>query len=172
MIPTLRVATAVIAAGSLALGTAACSKTETATPTTTTAAAGATTTVAGAGTTAPAAGTTVTVTLTEWEFKATAKTAPAGKVTFTAKNDGKEVHELVLFKTDLPTDKLPLDEEGAVDERATGIEVVDEVEDVKPGETKSFPTDLKPGTYALVCNVVDKGEKHYGHKMYTTFTVT
>ena len=169
MNPTLRVATAVLAAGSFALGAAACSKTESVTPTTTVAP----TTIAagGAGTTA-AAGTTVTVTLTEWEFKASATTAPAGKVTFTAKNDGKEVHELVLFKTDLPVDKLPLDEEGAVDERATGIEVIDEVEDVEAGATKSFPTDLKPGTYALVCNVVDKGEKHYGHKMYTTFTVT
>lgn len=164
MSPIQRVATAVLAAGSLTLGAAACraSDVTTAPPTT----------VAPGSTVSAATGTTINVTLTEWDLKPSASTAPAGKITFTAKNDGTAVHELVLFKTDLAIDELPLDEEGAVDERAAGIELIDEVEDVKAGTTKTFVTDLKPGAYVLVCNLVDKGVNHFGQKMYSTFKVT
>ena len=73
----------------------------------------------------------------------------AQSITLEAVNEGKEVHELVLFKTDLAPADLPVDEEGAVDERGAGLELIDEVEDVKPGETKSFVVDLKPGKYVI-----------------------
>jgi uncharacterized cupredoxin-like copper-binding protein len=114
----------------------------------------------------------ITVTLSEWKLVPTSASAAAGKVTFTAKNEGATVHELVLFKTDLAADKLPVDEEGAVDERGAGIELVDEVEDVDPGTSKSFTADVAPGKYLLVCNLVDKGENHYEHKMYAALTVS
>jgi len=160
---------AVLMAGTLALTAAGCAKTETpaATPGST---AAPTSTVAGG----PAlSGTTpVNITMTEWKVAPSVATAPVGKVKFTAKNDGAQTHELVLFKTDLAPDKLPLDEEGAVDERGAGIELIDEVEDVEAGQSKSFEADLKPGNYLLVCNLVDKGEKHFEHKMYSPFTVT
>lgn len=114
----------------------------------------------------------VIVTMKEWEFVPSADSAPAGSITLEAVNEGKEVHELVLFKTDLAPADLPVDEEGAVDERGAGLELIDEVEDVKPGETKSFVVDLKPGKYVMACNVVENGQRHFMNKMYKAFTVT
>ncbi len=116
--------------------------------------------------------TKITVTLKEWEFVPTAASAPAGMITLEVVNQGKEVHELVLFKTDLAPEEMPVDEEGAVDERGAGLELIDEVEDVKPGETKSFMVDLAPGNYVMACNVVENGERHFMNKMYKAFTVT
>ena len=116
-------------------------------------------------------GTTINVDLKEWAFDASSTTAPAGKVTFTAKNKGREVHELVLFKSDLAPADLPVDEEGAVDEAGEGLELVDEVENVKAGETKSFAVDLKPGKYVMACNVVENGQRHFMNAMYASFTV-
>ena len=122
---------------------------------------------------APAAkGTTIKVELKEWGFDASSKTAPAGMITFEAKNKGKEVHELVLFKTDLAPADLPVDEEGAVDEKGAGLELIDEVENVKPGETKLLAVDLKPGKYVMACNVVENGQRHFMNAMYSAFTVT
>lgn len=119
-----------------------------------------------------APGTTIKVELKEWAFDASSKTAPAGLITFEAKNKGKEVHELVLFKTDLAPADLPVDEEGAVDEKGAGLELIDEVENVKAGETKQFAVDLKPGKYVMACNVVENGQRHFMNAMYGTFTVT
>jgi hypothetical protein len=157
---------AFLVAGTLAITAAGCAKTETPAATS-----GTTPTTTAAGGPALSGATPVAITMTEWKVAPSSASAPAGKVTFTAKNDGVQTHELVLFKTDLAPDKLPLDEEGAVDERGAGIELIDEVEDVEAGTSKSFEADLKPGNYLLVCNLVDKAEKHFEHKMYAPFTV-
>ena len=114
----------------------------------------------------------VTVKLKEWEVVPSADSAPAGTITFEAVNQGKETHELVLFKTDLAPADLPLDEEGAVDERGEGVELIDEVEDVTVGETKSFVAQLEPGKYVMACNLVENGMRHFMNKMYAEFTVT
>lgn len=155
---------AAVAAASLLGITAACSSSEnTSTETTTTTA---------AAKEPASAGTTIDIMLTEWEVKPSASTAPAGTITFTSTNNGAETHELALFKTDLDPASLPLDEEGAVDERGEGVELIDEVENVKAGETKSFTVDnVAPGNYLLVCNLVERGDSHFGHNMYTPFTV-
>ena len=115
---------------------------------------------------------TVEVALKEWKFEPSITEAKAGTIAFKATNNGKEVHELVLFKSDLAPEKLPVDQDGAVDEKGEGLEFIDEVEDVKPNETKTFSADLKPGTYVMACNVIENGEKHFMRKMYATFTVT
>jgi iron uptake system component EfeO len=132
------------------------------------------TTTAAPTTTAAATGTAVPVTMKEWTVTPAATTAPAGSITFDVKNEGTKTHELVLFKTDLAPDKLPLDEDGAVDEAGQGVTLVEEVEDVGAGETKSFTADAAAGNYLLVCNLVDPdtGEKHFGHQMYVPFKVT
>lgn len=127
-----------------------------------------------AGTT-PAGGgasATISVRMKEWDFVPSAATAKAGKVTFSAVNEGKQVHELVVFKTDLAPEALPLDEDGAVDEKGAGLEFVDEVEDVAAGSTKSFTVDLAPGNYLIVCNLVDNGDNHFDHKMYAPLVVS
>ena len=115
--------------------------------------------------------TEVEVGLKEWSFSPDLTEAPAGKVTFTVKNSGKEVHELVLFRSDLAPADFPRDEDGAVDERGAGVKLIDEVEDVKPGETKSFTVDVGKGKYVMACNIVENGQVHYDHEMYHSFTV-
>jgi len=90
----------------------------------------------------------------------------AGEITFDIKNDAaSETHEFVIVNTDLNADSLPLDSEGNVDEDQ--IEVVDEAEDIAPGESKSLTVDLPAGHYALICNLPD----HYGQGMHADFTV-
>ncbi len=116
--------------------------------------------------------TSITVRMKEWVIEPSATTAPAGSVTFKAQNTGTETHEMVLFKTDLAPENLPVDQDGAVDERGAGVEMIDEVEDVKPGQLKQFTTTLAPGTYVMACNLIENGQRHFMNKMYTTFTVT
>lgn len=119
-------------------------------------------------------GTTIDVTLQEWAVVVADTSVPAGDVTFEITNNGPEdVHEFVIFRTDLDVAELPTDESGVVDEEGEGIEVVDEVEDVAVGATEELTATLEAGNYALVCNIYDEdeGEAHYGMGMRTPFTV-
>jgi uncharacterized cupredoxin-like copper-binding protein len=96
--------------------------------------------------------------------------ADAGDVTFDIHNDGPSAHEFVVFSTDLPEDDLPTTEENGatiVDEEGTGIELVDEVEDIAVDEDAQLTIDLDSGTYVLICNL----PSHYEQGMHTTFTV-
>jgi uncharacterized cupredoxin-like copper-binding protein len=120
-------------------------------------------------------GTTIEVTLQEWAVVVSDASAPAGEVTFAITNDGPEdVHELVIFRTELDVSELPTDESGVVDENAEGIEVVDEIEDIAVGDSADLTVTLEPGSYALVCNIYDEdeGEAHYRMGMRTAFTAT
>lgn len=120
--------------------------------------------------------TAVAVTLQEWSVLPAQASAPAGQVTFQAKNTGpKDPHELVVIKSDLEPGALPTTPEGKVDEEGAGIEVIGEIEEFKVGETRSSTFDLKAGSYVLICNVVEKEEgkteAHYQLGMRTAFTV-
>jgi iron uptake system component EfeO len=120
-------------------------------------------------------GTTIDVTLQEWAVVVSASSAPAGEVTFAITNEGPEdIHEFVIFKTDLDVADLPTDQDGVVDETAEGIEVIDEVEDVEVGASAELTVTLEAGSYALVCNIYDEdeGEAHYQMGMRTAFTAT
>jgi uncharacterized cupredoxin-like copper-binding protein len=120
--------------------------------------------------------TTVGVTLQEFSVTPAPKSAPAGQVTFDAKNTGpKDPHELVVIKTDLAPDALPTTSEGKVDENGAGIEVIGEIEEFKVGETQSKAFELTAGSYVLICNVVEEEEgeteAHYQKGMHAAFTV-
>lgn len=117
------------------------------------------------------AGATVVVELGEWDFVPSVESVSAGVVTLEAMNGGGEVHELVLFKTDLAPEDLPVDKEGSVDESGDGLELIDEVENVKPGETKSFTVELAAGNYVMACNLIENGQRHFMNGMYRVFTV-
>ena len=107
-------------------------------------------------------------------FEATAK---AGNVTFTVKNLGTIEHELVVLKTDLPFDKIPIDNAGDPPAKVkSGADKVSEDTNIgetgdpnlKPGDTRVFVIkNMKPGKYVLVCNIA----KHYGLGMRAAFTV-
>ena len=109
-----------------------------------------------------AAGRALTIHMTEFAFDPKDATAKAGKVTITAPNDGKVVHELVLLKTDADPAALP--KKGAeVDESAS----VGEIADVEPGSTKTATFKLAPDKYAMVCALPG----HYEGGMYGSLRV-
>lgn len=118
-------------------------------------------------------GSTVSVKLTEYSITAEKSSAKAGEVTFELQNIGGFVHEFVVIKTDLPITELPTADDGSVNEEGTGIQVVDEVEDIPTGEKETLKVNLEAGKYVLVCNVVEESQgSHYKHGMRTAFTVT
>lgn len=125
---------------------------------------------------ASTADTTVAVTLQEWAVLPDPGEAPAGTIAFEAENTGEEPHELYVVQADDPAD-LPTTEDGAFDEEAYGEEkVVGEVHPFPGGESCSGTFDLEPGSYVLLCNIVEEEdgetEAHYQLGMRTSFTVT
>ena len=78
--------------------------------------------------------------MSEFAFDPKDAVAKAGKVTITAPNDGKVVHELVILKTSADPAHLPMDGDD-VDERTS----VGEIADVEPGATKKVTLKLAPG---------------------------
>ena len=128
----------------------------------------------GGETGATGGGTTVDVTLQEFAVVPAASSAPAGDVTFDVTNEGPDdVHEFVVFKTDLAPDALPTNEDGSVDEEGEGVELQDEIEDIAVGDTQSVTINLAAGNYALICNIYDEAEQeaHYQEGMRVAFTV-
>jgi uncharacterized cupredoxin-like copper-binding protein len=82
-------------------------------------------------------------------------TLSAGKHTVGLTNNGKAAHEVVMFKTALPANRLPLAASGDVNEDSPLLaKVADSGDALAPGATKSFTTDsLSPGHYVAVCNL-------------------
>ena len=122
--------------------------------------------------------TTVSVTLQEFAILPSAASVPAGTVTFVAKNIGPDdVHEMVVVRTDLDADALPVDKDGKAAEEGTGITSIGETGDIAVGDTKEASFELLPGKYLLICNIVQTEpdgslEAHYKVGMRTAFTVT
>ena len=114
----------------------------------------------------PPASAKVNVTLKEWSLTPDTTSVPAGSVTFTATNDGSFEHEMIVIKTGLAPDALPISS-GAVDEAAAG-NVIDEIPEFAPGATQTLTVDLGPGAYVLFCNVGG----HYQQGVRSAFTVT
>jgi hypothetical protein len=73
-------------------------------------------------------------------------------------------------------ESLPVDKDGAFDEgkAATGS-VIGEVEGFPAGERCEGTFDLTPGSYILLCNLVEtengKVESHFKEGMHAKFTV-
>ena len=103
----------------------------------------------------------VQVGLGEYAVSPATTTVKAGKITFVVTNNGREDHELEVSSRsgrEIPEDAS-----------------LGEVEDLGPGETKSFTVDLRPGTYELACRLVDTKAtppfNHYDRGMHLMFTV-
>ena len=111
---------------------------------------------------------TVNVDLSEFKVHLDSATAAPGEVAFSVHNGGTIVHEFVVLKTDLATNKLPLADDGTVEEEGSAeIEFLDEVEDLAVGDTATLKVDLAPGRYLLVCNLPD----HFKGGMVAAVTV-
>jgi len=119
---------------------------------------------------APAMGAsthTVLVGLNEWKIDSP-DTIAHGIVTLSLSNKGKEVHEFVVFRTDLAVADLPLNAEGRVNEKGAGVQLVDEHENIKPDTGADLKVDLSPGKYVFVCNMLG----HFKHGMAKAVIVT
>ena len=110
---------------------------------------------------APALPHRVGVSLREFKVDATASAAAAGKVTFTVRNTGAVTHEFVVLRTTKRAASLL---KGA---RADESGNVGETGDLAAGASKTITVNLKPGHYALICNLPG----HYTAGQHTDFTV-
>ncbi|HLX27679.1 MAG TPA: copper resistance protein [Casimicrobiaceae bacterium] len=95
------------------------------------------------------------------------RSVPAGKVTFRAINQSKElVHEMLVVPAK-PRQPLPYDQTKAevVESR---IKVLGDLDDLRPGASGTITVDLKPGFYIVLCNQPG----HYKAGMQTKLFVT
>lgn len=102
--------------------------------------------------------------------------AKAGQITFAVANqsniphktngatDLPSPHELVVLKTNLAPNKLPLNKSSsaAVETGRVGKPLL-----VSPGKTRTITLNLKPGKYVLICNLA----YHYQSGQYAAFKV-
>jgi uncharacterized cupredoxin-like copper-binding protein len=107
----------------------------------------------------------IAITLTDMAIAPANSTAVAGDVTFDVTNSGKEVHEVVVIKTDKKAADLgPADAEGKVSENGSQ----GETGDIEAGASKTLTLKLAKGHYALICNI----SGHYAAGMYSDLTVS
>ncbi len=95
-------------------------------------------------------------------------TLATGTHTIGLTNNGTVGHEVVLFKTDLAANSLPLKADGDVNEESRLLASVgDSGAPLKAGATESFKTaNLTPGHYVAVCNL--PGHYHLGMRLDIT----
>lgn len=95
------------------------------------------------------------------------KNVTAGKVTFTVVNNSTEMlHEMIVAPIASANEKLPyINNENRVNEEAAGD--LGEVSELEPGKSGALTLDLKPGLYAVYCNVPG----HFGNGMWTLLKV-
>ena len=117
--------------------------------------------------TGAAEATKLTITMSEFAFTPKDATAPAGRITITAPNAGKVLHELVLIRTDLATDNLPLEGTDVNEKAFPESALPGEIPGVEPGQLKSVTVTLPAGRYVMLCNVPG----HYKAGMVGTLTV-
>ncbi len=95
----------------------------------------------------PSGATVVDVTALEYRFEPASVSVPAGPTAFRVKNSGAEEHEFEVFQ---------------------GDRLVEEIEGLVPGLTRTLTVDLDPGEYTYVCKL--PGHEQAG--MTGTITVT
>jgi uncharacterized cupredoxin-like copper-binding protein len=96
-------------------------------------------------------------------------TLPAGHYVFVDTNHGPSPHELVIWKTALSTNHLPLGANRKVNEDSpTLASALDSGSSLDPGETRLLTATLEPGHYVIVCNLPG----HFMAGMHVEITVT
>jgi hypothetical protein len=96
----------------------------------------------------------------------------AGSLEIVAKNQGGDVHDLVIVKGDDPA-LLPVDEYGAVIESDLPEgDFIGEIALVDAGTEESASFDLDAGSYILFCNILAVPFSHFEDGMVNTLTVT
>ena len=123
-----------------------------------------------------AAAANVDVQLTDYAVVPASSSVAAGDVQFRVRNVGARPHELVVVRGG-PAAALPRDKDGSMaEEQLADLALTGEIEEFPPGEQCEGVFDLEPGSYALLCNLVErvngKTVVHFREGMSTAFTVT
>ena len=117
---------------------------------------------------------TIAVELKEWSVLPARADAPAGTITFEARNTGEDAHELVVVRAADPA-TLPLAADGTVDEeKLPEGAFVGEIESFPAKQTCTGTFELPAGGYALFCNLLEteadgRKENHYANGMRARF---
>ena len=112
-------------------------------------------------------GTRIDLDLGEFYIRSNKSSEISGEITFVATNVGAIEHELLVVKTNTPSNSLPL--KGAeIDEGYAG-EIMARInpEELGAGEYSQISTTLDSGAYVLVCNVPG----HYSAGMYANLII-
>lgn len=98
--------------------------------------------------------TPLAVKLLDFKVELSAGTVAAGDVAITATNEGAAPHEVVILRTDLPVDGIPLSADGTTaDEEAAGVTFIDRIPQFDPGTSQSKTVNLEKGRYVVICNI-------------------
>jgi uncharacterized cupredoxin-like copper-binding protein len=107
----------------------------------------------------------VAVTLNDIAIKLDRSSAPAGSVTFSIKNGGTVIHQLVVIKTDIPQNQIPVDPTQPAMVTEPGF--IMQTPLINPGGTATLTMTLGSGKYVLMCNQ----PAHYLIGMHIGFTI-
>jgi hypothetical protein len=107
------------------------------------------------------------VRITERDFHIGApRRIAAGRVRLEVKNDGPDLHELIVVRD--PAARLPLRTDGlTVNEDALAPEEVGSLEPGVPGSVRGLVLRLRPGRYEIFCNMAG----HYMSGMHAVLLV-
>jgi uncharacterized cupredoxin-like copper-binding protein len=109
----------------------------------------------------------IDVDLGEFSLKSAESSAPAGEVTFNARNAGAVEHELIVLKTNLDPSRLKTKDSVAIVE-GPDLEVVGHAENIAASQSQELAVTLEPGRYVLLCNI----PAHYQSGMRAGFRAT
>ena len=108
--------------------------------------------------------TIIPITLTEWSLVTDSAVAPPGSTVFDVTNAGTMEHQLVIIRTPLAANALPV-AGGTVD--VARLELVGEVDAIARGDRDREAFLLQAGGHVLICNIPG----HYEAGMRLGFTV-
>jgi plastocyanin len=109
-----------------------------------------------------AAGRRATVDMSDYRFAPANLTARPGTLVITAKNTGRQPHELVLLRTNNAPDAFARKAGKASESTSVG-----EISERAPGANGTHTFKLAPGKYVYICNV----DGHYALGMRGTLVV-
>lgn len=118
-----------------------------------------------APTPAPVAAGPIGVSLTDIAIKLDRSSTAAGSVTFSVKNVGTVIHQLVVLKTDIPQNQIPASSSQPGTMTEPGF--IAQTSTLNPGGATTLTLTLASGNYVLMCNQ----PAHYLVGMHVGFVV-
>jgi uncharacterized cupredoxin-like copper-binding protein len=78
----------------------------------------------------------------------------AGPTVLHVRNAGPDTHEMLLFRTDLAADRLPLRPDGVtVNEDSSLLQLAGSAQGLPAGASATVMVNLRPGHYVWICNM-------------------